>query len=82
MKNQFAKSLADNIVTNLEKNADIDTRKIVTGLIVTAAVTAMTTVTKIAVTRSIENAIRQSGKDKKAEKKEPLLLESQKEDEN
>lgn len=60
MKESFGDALGNAIVKNLAKNADVDPKKIVVGLVVTVAGTALTVVTKSVTQKIVGNAIRKA----------------------
>lgn len=60
MKESFGEALGNAIVKNLAKNADVDPRKIAVGLVVTAAGTALTVVTKSVTQKVVGDAIRKA----------------------
>lgn len=64
MKETFGAALGNTIVKNLAKNADVDPTKIAVGLVVTAAGTALTVVTKSVTRRVVAKAIRKSQQQK------------------
>lgn len=64
MKESFGTALGNAIVQNLAKNADVDPRRIAFGLVVTAASTALTVVTKSVTRRAVVKAIRMQEKRK------------------
>lgn len=70
MKETFGAALGNTIVKNLAKNADVDPAKIAVGLVVTAAGTALTVVTKSVTRKVVAKAIRKSQKQKEEAKNE------------
>lgn len=70
MKETFGAALGNTIVKNLAKNADVDPAKIAVGLVVTAAGTALTVVTKSVTKKVVAKAIRKSQKQKEETKNE------------
>lgn len=70
MKETFGAALGNTIVKNLAKNADVDPAKIAVGLVVTAAGTALTVVTKSVTQKVVAKAIRKSQKQKEETKNE------------
>lgn len=70
MKETFGTALGNTIVKNLAKNADVDPTKIAVGLVVTAAGTALTVVTKSVTRKVLVNAIRKSQQQKEKAKNE------------
>lgn len=70
MKETFGAALGNTIVKNLAKNADVDPAKIAVGLVVTAAGTALTVVTKSVTRKVVAKAIRKSQKQKEETKNE------------
>ena len=70
MKETFGTALGNTIVKNLAKNADVDPTKIAVGLVVTAAGTALTVVTKSVTKKVLVNAIRKSQQQKEKAKNE------------
>lgn len=85
MKESFGGALGNAIVKNLAKNADVDPKKIAVGLVVTAAGTALTVVTKSVTQKIVVNAIRKAN-DQRLEtenKTEDILeLDDESSDEN
>ena len=85
MKESFGEALGNAIVKNLAKNADVDTKKIAVGLVVTVAGTALTVVTKSVTQKIVVNAIRKAN-DQRLEtenKTEDILeLDDESSDEN
>ena len=78
MKETFGTALGNTIVKNLAKNADVDPTKIAVGLVVTAAGTALTVVTKSVTKKVLVNAIRKSQQQKeKAKNEQKNILEIQ-----
>ena len=70
MKETFGAALGNTIVKNLAKNADVDPAKIAVGLVVTAAGTALTVVTKSVTKKVVAKAIRKSQQRKEKTKNE------------
>lgn len=70
MKETFGAALGNTIVKNLAKNADVDPKKIAVGLVVTAAGTALTVVTKSVTQKVLVKAIRKSQQQKEKAKNE------------
>lgn len=70
MKETFGTALGNTIVKNLAKNADVDPKKIAVGLVVTAAGTALTVVTKSVTQKVLVKAIRKSQQQKEKAKNE------------
>lgn len=70
MKETFGAALGNTIVKNLAKNADVDPAKIAVGLVVTAAGTALTVVTKSVTRKVVAKAIRKSQQQKEETKNE------------
>lgn len=66
MKKSFGEALGNAIVKNLAKNAEVDPKKIAVGLVVTAAGSALTVVTKSVTQKVVCNAIRKAN-ERKAE---------------
>lgn len=76
MKESFGDALGNAIVKNLAKNADVDPKKIAVGLVVTAAGTALTVVTKSVTQKIVVNAIRKAnGQRPETENKTEDILE-------
>lgn len=74
MKETFGAALGNTIVKNLAKNADVDPTKIAVGLVVTAAGTALTVVTKSVTRKVLVNAIRKSQQQKEESKTEQEII--------
>ena len=74
MKETFGTALGNTIVKNLAKNADVDPTKIAVGLVVTAAGTALTVVTKSVTKKVLVNAIRKSQQQKEKAKNEQEII--------
>lgn len=70
MKETFGAALGNTIVKNLAKNADVDPNKIAVGLVVTAAGTALTVVTKSVTQKVVGKAIRKAQQQKEKAKNE------------
>lgn len=64
MKESFGEALGNAIVKNLAKNAEVDPKKIAIGLVVTAAGSALTVVTKSVTQKVVGNAIRKANEQK------------------
>lgn len=71
MKETFGVALGNAIVKNLAKNAGVDPKKIVIGLVVTAAGTALTVVTKSVTQKIVVNTIRKSQQQQEETQTEP-----------
>lgn len=85
MKESFGDALGNAIVKNLAKNADVDPKKIAVGLVVTAAGTALTVVTKSVTQKIVGNAIRKANDrrlETENETEDILELDDESSDEN